>query len=50
MIPGIIGDLGGFGMIAQTIERDGRMDHVPGQALPGLVVIGGNGLALIYAN
>ena len=25
------------------------MDHVPGKALPGLVIVGGNGLALIYA-
>jgi len=49
LIPSIVGDLGGFGMIAQPIQGDGRMDHVPGQALAGLVVIGGNGLALIYA-
>jgi hypothetical protein len=25
------------------------MDHVPGQALAGFVVVGGNGLALTYA-
>jgi hypothetical protein len=31
MIPGIVGDLGGFGMIAQTIEYDGRMDHFDGR-------------------
>jgi hypothetical protein len=31
MIPGIVGDLGGFGMIAQTIEYDGRMDHLEGR-------------------
>lgn len=49
MIPGIVGDLGGFGMIAQPIQGDGRMDHVPGQALPGLVVVRGSELALIYA-
>jgi Flp pilus assembly protein TadD len=24
------------------------MDHVPGQALPGLMIVRGNGLALIY--
>jgi len=48
MIPGIVGDLGGFRLIAQTIECDGRMEHVPGQPLPGLVVVWGNGRARIY--
>jgi hypothetical protein len=43
MIPGIIADLAGFRMIAQTIQSHGRMDHVPGQAMPCLMIVGGNG-------
>jgi len=49
MVPGIVGDLSGCGMIAQPIKGDGRMDHVSSQALAGFAVVGSNGLALIYA-
>jgi hypothetical protein len=36
MIPGMIADLGGFGVVAQTIDGHGRMDHGSGEELPGL--------------
>jgi hypothetical protein len=43
----IVDDLSGFRAIAQTIEGNGRMDHVAGQAPTRLMVVRIDELALI---
>jgi hypothetical protein len=45
-ILGIIGNLPGMGIVVQSIEGNGRVDAISGQALSRLVVIGRDGLAL----
>jgi hypothetical protein len=44
----LVGNDAGVAVIVEPGERKRCVDEVPGQALPGLVVVWANGLALIY--
>ena len=45
-LPAIIDDLAGLRAIAEAFDGDRGMDHVAGQTLSGLVIIGSDRLAL----